>query len=72
MSRHLNHVPWNNIEHIDTRKQEEDFEDYLSNLSRTVSRACEEFFKKRGMVVSYQFPETKKFNESEKKENQIN
>jgi hypothetical protein len=43
----VNYIPHNKFIHIDTKG--DDYEDYLINLSNTVSLACDKFFAKRGI-----------------------
>jgi len=49
MAKNLNYTPWNEFRHIETRRREEDWDDYLINLSKSVGAACDKFFEKRGM-----------------------
>lgn len=56
--RSLNYIPHNKWQHIDTNKGEE-WDSYLENLSKTVSRACEKFFASRG-IVSISFTQTRR------------
>ena len=50
MSLKRNHDHWNKFKHVETRRSDEDYEDYLRRLSSTVSAACEKFFVSRGMT----------------------
>ena len=52
----VNYVPHNKYIHIDTKG--DDCEDYLINLSRTVSVACDKFFSKRGIFPVNPFQKT--------------
>ena len=52
--RSLNYIPHNKYTHIDTNRGEE-WDSYLENLSRTVSKACEKFFESRGIVAFSSF-----------------
>lgn len=52
----VNYVPHNKYIHIDTKG--DDNEDYLINLSRTVSVACDKFFEKRGILTINPFQKT--------------
>ena len=52
----VNYVPHNKFVHIDTKG--DDYEDYLTNLSHTVSVACDKFFAKRGIFTINPFQKT--------------
>ena len=52
----VNYVPHNKFIHIDTKG--DDYEDYLKNLSHTVSVACDKFFEKRGIFTINPFQKT--------------
>lgn len=52
----VNYVPHNKYVHIETKG--DDSEDYLINLSRTVSVACDKFFSKRGIFTINPFQKT--------------
>lgn len=52
----VNYVPHNKYLHIDTKG--DDYEDYLINLSNTVSEACDRFFAKRGIFPVNPFQRT--------------
>jgi hypothetical protein len=52
----VNYVPHNKYVHIDTKG--DDNEDYLINLSRTVSVACDKFFARRGILTINPFQKT--------------
>ncbi len=63
MSRKFaNYVPHNKFIHIDTKG--DNYENYLRNLSNTVSVACDKFFERRGIVSVNPF--TPKGTEAEK------
>ena len=50
MAKNLNYVPHNEHRHIETRKTDEDWENYLFRLSKVVGDACDAFFVSRGMT----------------------
>jgi len=52
----VNYIPHNKYIHIDTKG--DDYEDYLINLSNTVSAACDKFFAKRGIFPINPFMKT--------------
>lgn len=54
------HSKWGEV-----RKFDEDG-DYLENLSRTVTEACNRFFKKRGIESSMSMANTLRYNELQK------
>ena len=49
MPKNRNFVPHNEHRHIETRRTDEDWENYLNNLSKTVGEACDRFFVSRNM-----------------------
>jgi hypothetical protein len=49
MGKNLNYTPWNEFRHVETRKADGDWDDYLLNLSKSVGEACDKFFDDRGM-----------------------
>jgi len=49
VGKNLNYVPWNEHKHVETRKTDDDWDDYLLNLSSSVGAACDRFFDLRGM-----------------------
>jgi hypothetical protein len=61
----VNYVPHNKYLHIDTKG--DDYEDYLINLSHTVSVACDKFFAKRGIITINPFQKTTNDDEKNKK-----
>ena len=50
MAKKNNYIPWNEYRHVETRKTDEDWENYLFRLSKVVGDACERFFVSRGMT----------------------
>ena len=50
MAKNKNYVPWNEHRHIETRRTESDWDNYLWKLSKTVGEACDRFFVSRGMT----------------------
>lgn len=61
----VNYVPHNKFVHIDTKG--DDYEDYLTNLSHTVSVACDKFFAKRGIFAINPFKKTGEDEERNKR-----
>jgi hypothetical protein len=61
----VNYVPHNKYLHIDTKG--DDYEDYLTNLSHTVSVACDKFFAKRGILTINPFQKTGDDDEKNKR-----
>lgn len=49
MAKNKNYVPWNEYRHVETRRTDEDWENYLWKLSKIVGEACDRFFVSRGM-----------------------
>jgi len=49
MAKNKNYVPHNEFRHIETRRTENDWDNYLWKLSKTVGEACDRFFVSRGM-----------------------
>jgi len=50
MAKNRNYVPHNEHRHVETRRTDEDWENYLWKLSKTVGDACDRFFVSRGMT----------------------
>ena len=52
MAKNLNYVPFQNkcTYHRETRRTDEDWENYLWNLSKSVGDACDKFLKSRGII----------------------
>jgi len=50
MAKNRNYVPHNEHRHIETRHTENDWDNYLWKLSKTVGDACDRFFVSRGMT----------------------
>jgi hypothetical protein len=48
-NKSINYVPHNQFRHIETRRTDEDWEDYLLNLSEIVSTACDKWLASRGI-----------------------
>ena len=51
-SVNINYVPHNEYRHVETRRTEEDYEEYLENLSRVVSVACDKWLRSKGLSAS--------------------
>jgi len=49
MPAHKNYVPHNEILHIETRRSQDDWDDYLNNLSKIVGEACDKWLASRGI-----------------------
>jgi len=49
MAKNRNYIPHNEHRHVETRRTDEDWENYLWKLSKTVGDACDRFFVSRGM-----------------------
>jgi len=50
MAKNRNYIPHNEHRHVETRRTDEDWENYLWKLSKTVGDACDRFFVSRGMT----------------------
>ena len=60
--RLVNYIPHNKFVHVNTKG--DDYEDYLINLSNTVTVACDKFFERRGIISVNPF--ASKANDEEK------
>lgn len=65
MGKFINHDHWNQYSHRETRRTEEDWDNYWLHLSSTVGKACDKWLESRG-IVSRQFAESKRYNEEQK------
>lgn len=65
-SRFRNYVPHNEVVHRETRRSEEDWEDWLWKLSTTVGKACDRWLASRG-IKSNQFAESQRYNSTIKR-----
>jgi len=65
-SRFRNYVPHNEVVHRETRRSEEDWEDWLWKLSTTVGKACDKWLASRG-IKSNQFAESQRYNSTIKR-----
>jgi hypothetical protein len=50
MAKNRNYIPWNDHRHVETRRTDNDWDNYLWKLSKTVGDACDRFFVSRGMT----------------------
>jgi hypothetical protein len=50
MAKNRNYIPHNEHRHVETRRTDQDWENYLWKLSKTVGDACDRFFVSRGMT----------------------
>jgi len=50
VSKNINYLPHKGYFHRSTK--DDDWENYINNLSSSVSKACDKFFEKRGMTFN--------------------